>query len=181
MELQLTQQACITGTHTDAAPVSAASTTAAKPSEPNHVTVENGVETYSTGASGQNASSSSSATAPIKMADLPPAEPEKEEEDDLSLAVPEGARCKRRACGATWEGENVSRGDGENSKCRYHPLGVSLYLICHVGCSDDPACLSRGDKVQCLLSKTQSARVRRVYEDRGMQGGIPLVRWSKEG
>jgi hypothetical protein len=125
MQFQLTRQACTTGTHTDAAPVSAASTTAAKPSEPNHVTVENGVETYSTGASGQNASSSSSATAPIKMADLPPAEPEKEEEDDLSLPVPEGARCKRRACGAIWEGENVSRGDGEKSKCRYHPSGVS--------------------------------------------------------
>jgi hypothetical protein len=119
----LTFQPCTTGNHTAAAPVSAASTTSAKPSEPNHVTVENGVETYSTGAA--KAGPSSAATAPIKM-EAPPAEPEKEEEDDLSIPVADGARCKRRACGATWEGEDVSRGDGEKAKCRYHPLGVSL-------------------------------------------------------
>jgi hypothetical protein len=58
--------------------------------------------------------------------EAPPAEPEKDEEDDMSLPVADGARCKRRACGATWEGQDVSRGDGEKAKCRYHPLGVSF-------------------------------------------------------
>lgn len=60
--------------------------------------------------------------------EAPPAEPVKDEEDDLSLPVADGARCKRRACDATWEGEGVSRGDGEKAKCRYHPLGVSLLI-----------------------------------------------------
>jgi hypothetical protein len=126
---QTDTQACATGTHTSAAPVSAASTTGSKPSEPNHVTVENGVETYSMG-SGGNAGPSSAATstAPIKM-DAPAPEPEIEEEDDASLPVPEGSRCKRRACGATWEGEDVSRGEGEKAKCRYHPMGVGLWHL----------------------------------------------------
>jgi hypothetical protein len=67
------------------------------------------------------------------MAEAPPAEPEKEEEDDVSLPVPEGARCKRRACGAAWEGEGVSRGDGEKAKCRYHPMGVRIsHLHCNM-------------------------------------------------
>lgn len=86
------------------------------------MTVENGVETYSTGAAAK-AGPSSAATAPIKM-EAPPTEPVKDEEDDLSAPVPEGAKCKRRACGVAWEGEDVSRGEGEKAKCRYHPLGV---------------------------------------------------------
>jgi hypothetical protein len=58
--------------------------------------------------------------------EAPPAEPVKDEEDDLNTPVPEGAKCKRRACGVAWEGEDVSRGKGEKAKCTYHPLGVSL-------------------------------------------------------
>ncbi|ODN97467.1 CORD and CS domain-containing protein [Cryptococcus wingfieldii CBS 7118] len=60
----------------------------------------------------------------------------KEEEDDVSLPVPEGARCKRTACGAAWEGEEVSRGEGEKATCRYHPQsavfheGSKGYLCC---------------------------------------------------
>jgi hypothetical protein len=97
------------------------------------VTVENGVETYSTGAA--KAGPSSAATAPIKM-EAPPAEPEKEEEDDLSIPVADGARCKRRACGATWEGEDVSRGDGEKapSGCKFTIHFLELALI-HSPCS----------------------------------------------
>jgi hypothetical protein len=93
--------------------------------------VENGVETYSSKAPGStstSASASTSAPAPVAAAAIappPPAQPVKEEEDDLSLPVPEGARCKRLACGATWAGEEVSRGDGEEAKCRYHPQAVS--------------------------------------------------------
>jgi hypothetical protein len=90
------------------------------------VTVENGVETYSTGVAAK-AGPSSAGTAPIKV-EAPPAEPVKDEEDDLSAPVPEGAKCKRRACGAAWEGEDVSRGEGEKAKCTYHPLGVSCHL-----------------------------------------------------
>lgn len=48
------------------------------------------------------------------------------EQDDPSVPVPKGARCKRLACGATWEGEEVSRGDGEKAICRYHPQAVSF-------------------------------------------------------
>lgn len=116
--------------HTDAPPVSATSTTSAKASEPTHVSVENGVETYGTANAAASSSSSSSAgaaaaLAPIQAGTPPPAAPVVDEEDDLSAPVPEGAKCKRRACGAVWEGEAVSRGQGEKAKCTYHPLGVS--------------------------------------------------------
>ncbi|EIW66535.1 CORD and CS domain-containing protein [Tremella mesenterica] len=58
------------------------------------------------------------------------------EEDDLSLPVPEGTRCKRTTCGAIWEGEEISRGNGIKSKCKYHPQppifheGSKGYLCC---------------------------------------------------
>jgi hypothetical protein len=47
------------------------------------------------------------------------------EEDDLSMPVPDGATCKRLGCAATWEGQDVSRGEGEKAKCRHHPQSVS--------------------------------------------------------
>ncbi|KAL7419563.1 hypothetical protein Q5752_005474 [Cryptotrichosporon argae] len=58
------------------------------------------------------------------------------EEDDLSVPVPSGARCRRSACGAEWEGEAVSRGQGERAMCRFHPQaaifheGSKGYLCC---------------------------------------------------
>ena len=49
------------------------------------------------------------------------------EEDDLSLPVPEGSKCKRLGCGAKWQGEELSRGDGEQATCEFHPQAVSWF------------------------------------------------------
>ena len=58
------------------------------------------------------------------------------EEDDESVPVPPGAKCKRLACGVEWVSAEVSRGEGEGAKCRYHPQpaifheGSKGYLCC---------------------------------------------------
>lgn len=47
--------------------------------------------------------------------------PEKLEEDDESMPVPEGTTCKRRGCGRVWKDPATSRGDGPEAICHYHP------------------------------------------------------------
>lgn len=95
-----------------------------------------GVETYgSAPASGAATPAPAHASEPAAPAAAPaptvatqkPAEPEPvvEEDDDPDVPVPEGARCKRLGCGAAWEGEGVSRGDGAKAVCTYHPQKVS--------------------------------------------------------
>lgn len=68
-------------------------------------------------------SSATTAIAPTPAAAA--AAPKETEEDDLGVPVPEGAGCKRLGCRATWEGEAVSRGQGEKAECKYHPQAVS--------------------------------------------------------
>lgn len=70
-------------------------------------------------------------------------EVKEEEQDDLSVPVPDGARCKRLACGATWEGEQVSRGEGEKAVCRHHPQPVRLNFFFSLSLS---RCVSNADK-----------------------------------
>ncbi|ORX36519.1 HSP20-like chaperone [Kockovaella imperatae] len=135
---------CTTGKHsTEAPPKPVATTAPAEPAQGPTKTV-NGVETYGQAAppSSSNGAGSSSKSAPV--AALPPAptpvpapaQPKETEEDDLSVPVPSGATCKRLGCGATWQGEDISRGSGEQSTCRYHPQsaifheGSKGYLCC---------------------------------------------------
>ena len=73
--------------------------------------------------------SGSSTTITTAAPSPPPATPKEVEEDDLSAAVPDGAKCKRLGCNAQWEGEAVSRGEGEKARCRYHPQAVSRCSI----------------------------------------------------
>lgn len=94
---------------------------------------KDGVEVYgSAPASGAASGAATPAPEPAPAAAAPsvatqkPAEPEPpvEEEDDPDVPVPDGARCKRLGCGAAWEGEAVSRGNGEKAVCTYHPQKV---------------------------------------------------------
>ena len=120
-------QPCTTGTHTTIPPIKpgAPGSSSSTTSVPNHTVDENGVETYGL-APKPSTPAAASSTAPIASAPPPVLATVKDEEDDLSLPVPEGARCKRLGCEATWEGEGVSRGQGAKAQCRYHPQSVCL-------------------------------------------------------
>lgn len=87
-------------------------------SEPPKTTTE---DSSKTDTSAESAPAVASTPAPMAQ----PAVPVAVEEDDPATAVPEGARCKRLACGKAWEGEETSRGDGDGAKCRHHPQAVS--------------------------------------------------------
>ncbi|KAJ8093273.1 hypothetical protein PM082_020759 [Marasmius tenuissimus] len=67
---------------------------------------------------------------------LPPP-PLIEEEDDPDIAVEPGTACKRKGCTTTFVSDEVNRkGDGEGTKCVYHPMppifreGSKGYLCC---------------------------------------------------
>ncbi|CAD6570546.1 MAG: hypothetical protein TREMPRED_005890 [Tremellales sp. Tagirdzhanova-0007] len=123
---------CTKGTHTTASapkPAAAASSTTITEA-PTHVVDENGVEVY--GAAPKPPTS----TAPIVAPTPSPVAAVVTEEDDPTLTVPDGARCKRLGCEIGWEGEGTSRGKGGKAKCRYHPQpavfheGSKGYLCC---------------------------------------------------
>jgi hypothetical protein len=110
------------------------------------------------------------------------------EEDDLSIPVPDGARCKRLGCGAEWEGHDVSRGDGEKAKCRHHPQSVSAvqrskrydYDYERLLLTTRAARIPRRIERLFVLQAT-CARVRRVPQDRGVLRGKPSLRGAEEG
>lgn len=57
--------------------------------------------------------------------------PAPEEEDDLSVEVKPGTRCKRKGCKAEFISDEESRlGEGESTVCTYHPSNVSLPIFC---------------------------------------------------
>ncbi|AAW42582.1 hypothetical protein CNBC0890 [Cryptococcus deneoformans B-3501A] len=148
---------CTKGKHTSAPRVNPAAPQRGSEAG-SHLVVTNissdGVETYGTAAPTaklptaesskiSNTATSAPSSVPSALTAVTPSQPNKEhkevkeeEQDDPSVPVPEGARCKRLACGATWEGEEVSRGDGEKAVCRYHPQaaifheGSKGYLCC---------------------------------------------------
>ncbi|KAI9340980.1 HSP20-like chaperone [Pilaira anomala] len=112
---------CTYGRHTtEVAEVPATSTPSTEKPAANHVTKE-GVEVY-----GKPTPPAAAAAAPPVVAPAPekPKEevkPEKLEEDDESIPVPEGTTCKRRGCGRVWKDPATSRGDGPEAICHYHP------------------------------------------------------------
>lgn len=107
---------------------------------------ENGVETYGGTPSSSKAPSGTATPTPAASATPKVTLPEKvdwaarEEKDPADVKVPKGSRCKRRGCGAEWDGEDggirgemegwkkSQSGEGEDcGECRYHPGGVSLF------------------------------------------------------
>ncbi|ESK92863.1 cord and cs domain protein [Moniliophthora roreri MCA 2997] len=74
---------------------------------------------------------------PAPAAALPPPPPVVEEEDDPNIPVQPGTECRRRGCKTTFVSDDVNRkGDGEGTKCIYHPAppifreGSKGYLCC---------------------------------------------------
>ncbi|CAG8520907.1 17323_t:CDS:2 [Acaulospora morrowiae] len=96
---------------------------------------ENGVEVYGTGAK---------YTPPTSTSILPPSAAEKpvqpveDPEDDLSIPVAPGTKCKRKACDESYVDEATNRGEGPKARCIYHP-GVPIF---HEG-SKGWSCCSR--------------------------------------
>jgi hypothetical protein len=124
-------QPCTTGAHTSVKAAQSAPTATAT-SAPSSYVDEQGKEVYGSAPPNavESAVESSSATAPVASAPTPQsAAPAAIEDDDPSIAVPEGARCKRLACGQAWQGEETSRGEGAGARCRHHPQGVSRQPI----------------------------------------------------
>ncbi|GHJ86510.1 hypothetical protein NliqN6_2912 [Naganishia liquefaciens] len=148
---------CTKGTHsaTAAAPSVAPSPNATAPAFASMAISENGVETYGTPSASKAASGTTTPAAAAASAPVKPALPEKvdwaarEDKDPADVKVPKGSKCKRRGCGAEWEGEDGGvRGETEGWKksqsgqgeecgeCRYHPGGPIFhegskgYLCC---------------------------------------------------
>lgn len=117
---------CTTGKHTDEKPAPAAAPEGEKDAAPAATSVAGGVETYGSTPAASAPSSIPASMVPSSAPTPPPAPELVEEDDDLSLPVPDGAKCKRLGCGAVWQGEAVSRGDGAEALCTYHPQAVSV-------------------------------------------------------
>jgi len=119
-----------TDRHTNEAPVveqaAASSTPKAHPSKTESDT---GKETYSSGISIPKPQVPSTAISSAPAVNLPPPAVV-EEEDDLNVPVKPGTTCKRKGCGVTFVSDEVNRnGDGEGTKCVYHPAPVILLLV----------------------------------------------------
>lgn len=87
--------------------------------------VTDGKEVFTTAAL---VSSLPSTPKPATPAPAPP--PVIEEEDDLSIPVQPGTRCRRNGCMAEFVDEEKSRtGEDEGAICTYHPSSVSSALM----------------------------------------------------
>jgi hypothetical protein len=115
---------CTTGSHSSEqvakpAPVSTSATT-----EPVSAptSIDGTVETYGT--------SQRMVTTPIPT---PVVVEEKKseplEQDDPSIPVERGTKCKRKGCNAVYESDEVSRGDGPEAQCVFHPGYFYLYIV----------------------------------------------------
>lgn len=116
-------QGCTKGSHTDEAPK--VEPQAPKPSPNVNLTMtsdQGATETYS------SLSRTTGAATPTIASSAPaePIPPAAEEEDDPSVPVTPGTICRRKGCGKSFVSDEVSRGDGEESVCTYHPLPVSI-------------------------------------------------------
>lgn len=76
--------------------------------------VEGGVETY-------GSAHAQKAPAAVPQLVVEEKKPEPLEQDDLSIPVEKGEKCKRKGCSAEYISEEVSRGDGSEAKCVFHP------------------------------------------------------------
>lgn len=115
----LTLPGCTTGSHSSEqvakpAPVSTASTAIAV-SAP--TSVEGETETYGSSIPPRIATTPAPPTPSI----VEDKKPEPLEQDDLSIPVEKGTKCKRKGCNAEYISDEVSRGDGPEAQCVFHP------------------------------------------------------------
>ncbi|KAL1637590.1 hypothetical protein SLS58_009263 [Diplodia intermedia] len=88
-----------------------------------------------------NLGTSTPSRLPTQAAPTPtrsPAPPPEDEDDDPSLPIPDGAACKRKACGATYDAA-TGRGEGVDESCVHHP-GVPIF---HEGSKGYSCCKRR--------------------------------------
>ena len=57
----------------------------------------------------------------------PPVEPEPLEQDDPSIPIEEGTKCTRKGCNEVYMSDEVSRGDGPQARCVFHPGYVDVF------------------------------------------------------
>lgn len=112
----LTLPGCTSGSHSSEqvakpAPVGTASstTTVSAPTS-----VEGGTETY-----GSIPQRMATTPAPPPIVEERKAEPL--EQDDPSIPVEKGTRCTRRGCNAEYVSDEISRGEGPEAQCVFHP------------------------------------------------------------
>jgi hypothetical protein len=117
---------CTSGSHSSEqvakpAPVSTTPTSTSIASGP--TSVEGGVETY-----GVASAPSIVRTATPQPPVVEEKKPEPLEQDDPSIPVEKGTKCRRKACNSEYISEEVSRGEGEQAQCVFHP-GYSIYIF----------------------------------------------------
>ena len=95
-----------------------ASTPAAGPTS-----VDGGVETYGSA----HARKIVPAAAPHLVVEEK--KPEPLEQDDLSIPVEKGEKCKRKGCSAEYVSDEVSRGDGPEAACVFHPGYLQILVV----------------------------------------------------
>jgi hypothetical protein len=115
----MTLPGCTSGSHSTEkvarlAPVSTSSTASSATAAP--TIVKDGVETYGSVTPQRIAT-------PVPPPTPVPEEkkPEPLEQDDPSIPVEKGTKCRRKGCNAEYVSEEVSRGEGEEAKCVFHP------------------------------------------------------------
>jgi len=115
----LTLPGCTSGSHSSeqVARLAPVATTVGATTGAAATSVEDGVETYGTAVAEKPA-------APKEVQPVVAVEekkPEPLEQDDLSIPVEQGTKCKRRGCNAEYVSDEISRGDGYDAKCVFHP------------------------------------------------------------
>lgn len=130
-------QGCASGPHTEEAQVEP---TKAPPTSKVTKSAElvDGKEVYTSGPPPVAGGGTTTAPVTTAMPTLSAPEVIIEEEDDLSIPVPVGTVCRRKACGTAFVSDEVNRiGDGDATVCRYHSAPVrtsfivSLSLLIH--------------------------------------------------
>ena|SRR5579859_1120570 len=112
---------CTSGSHSSEqvakpAPVSTAPSTSISSSP---TSVENGVEIYGSAPSVKKNEPSAQTVQPPPVVEEK--KPEPLQQDDRSIPVETGTKCKRKGCSADYVSDEVSRGEGAEATCVFHP------------------------------------------------------------
>jgi hypothetical protein len=115
----LTLPGCTTGSHSSekvARPVPVSTSAASSATLAAPTSVEGGTEVY--GSVQRTMTPVPRALTPMVVDEK---KPEPLEEDDPSLPVEPGTKCRRRGCNAEYVSDEISRAEGYDSNCVFHP------------------------------------------------------------